>query len=219
MDGAMDAMELVFLAPAILFALVIHEFAHGLVADRLGDPTPRYAGRLTLNPWRHLDPVGTAMLFLVRIGWARPVPVNPAYFSNPRMGMIWVSLAGPGANMVGALICGLLLRMVVPFFSGPTSLPTEAVMTLLVWGMSFNLILAAFNLLPMPPLDGSNIFMAILPARGERAYRRLGRLSPLLLVAFILVGRPLVWGFISPFMRFFSSIFVGGQVAHLLSKF
>lgn len=213
------ALELIFVAPAILFALVIHEFAHGLVADGLGDPTPRHAGRLTLNPLRHLDPVGTVMLLLVRVGWARPVPVNPAYFDNPRVGMILVSLAGPGANMVGALACGLLLRLVTPPLAGSASGATEAVVSLLFWGMGINLILAAFNLLPVPPLDGSNILMGLLPARAVPVYRRLRRLGPLLLVAFILAGRSLVWSFILPFLRFFSVIFAGQKAVHLLSTF
>jgi len=212
-------VELIFLAPAILFALVIHECAHGLAADRLGDPTPRYAGRLTLNPLRHLDPIGTAMLFLVRVGWARPVPVNPAYFVNPKMGMILVSLAGPGANMAGALGCGLLLRLAAPIASGPATWVMEAMAAILAWGMIINLILAAFNLLPVPPLDGSKILMGVLPTRGEWAYRRLERWGLPLLLALVFVGRSLVWGYIFPFVRFFSLIFAGQQVSHLLSTF
>jgi Zn-dependent protease len=212
-------LELISVAPAILFAVVIHEYAHGLVANGLGDPTPRYAGRLTLNPMKHLDPLGTAMLFLVRVGWARPVPVNPAYFSNPRVGMIWVSLAGPGANMAAAMACGLLLRLIAPVARGPTSWAMEALIIIFTWGMIINLILAAFNLLPVPPLDGSKILMGLLPARGGRVFRRLQRWSPILLLALILLGRSAIWGFIFPLMRFFGVIFVGEQNFHLLGKF
>jgi Zn-dependent protease len=206
--------DLILLAPAVLFALVIHEYAHGLVADRLGDPTPRAAGRLTMNPLRHLDPIGTVMLFLVRIGWARPVPVNPTYFKNPRSGMVWVSLAGPMANVVGALGCGLLLRL-----SGPVDKTAGALVYVLAWGMMINLILAAFNLLPVPPLDGSKILSGLLPPRGARVYLSMGRLGPMLLLLLILLGRPLIWGYIRPFVRFFSRIFAGQGVMHLLGAF
>jgi Zn-dependent protease len=209
-------MELIILAPAILFALAIHECAHGLVADRLGDPTPRNAGRLTLNPLRHLDPIGTIMLFLVRVGWARPVPVNPAFFSNPKVGMIWVSLAGPGANMTGALGCGLLLRLLGPATSRLDIWILDVLVAILAWGMIINLILAAFNLLPVPPLDGSKILLGVLPAGTERLYWKLKRWGPLLLLALVLVGRSLLWGYIFPFVRFFSFIFAGQQFSHLL---
>lgn len=212
-------VELISLAPGILFALVIHECAHGLVADLLGDPTPRYAGRLTLNPLKHLDPIGTIMLFLVRVGWARPVPVNPAYFSNPKVGMIWVSLAGPAANMAGALGCGVLLRLAGSAASGPTTGAMEALVAILSWGMIINLILAAFNMLPLPPLDGSKILMSALPTRGGRAYRRLERWGPLLLLALVLAGRSLVWGYIFPFARFFSLVFAGQHLSHLVGSF
>lgn len=94
---------LLLIAPPILFALTIHEYAHAWMADRLGDHTARYAGRLSLNPLRHLDPIGTLMIFLVYIGWAKPVPVNPLYLRDPKRDMIWISLAGPGANILGGL--------------------------------------------------------------------------------------------------------------------
>jgi Zn-dependent protease len=210
---------LILSAPAILFALVIHEYAHGLMADRLGDPTPRYAGRLTLNPLKHLDPIGTAMLFLVRIGWARPIPVNPTYFDNPKGGMIYVSLAGPGANMVGALCCGLLLRWAVPATFESDSWALGVAVAILTWGMMINLILAIFNLLPVPPLDGSKILMGILPSVGDVVFRKMERWGPLLLLTIILLGRSFVWSFIYRFMRLFSAIFAGQHVSQLLSSF
>ncbi|MFC1683568.1 site-2 protease family protein [Candidatus Zixiibacteriota bacterium] len=210
-------LELILLAPAILFALVIHEYAHGLVADRLGDPTPRSAGRLTLNPIKHLDPIGTVMLFLVRIGWARPVPVNPGYFQNPRLGMVWVSMAGPAANMLGALGCGLLLRLAGAIGDQPNSRILMAFVYMLAWGMVINLVLAAFNLIPLPPLDGSKILAGILPGQSAQAYRRLERFGPLLLLALIILGRSLLWGYIRPFVRFFSLFFGGQGAVHFLS--
>jgi Zn-dependent protease len=157
------------------------------------------------------------MLFLVRVGWARPVPVNPANFDNPKVGMIWVSLAGPGANIAGALGCGLLLRLVEPAASRWDIWILEVLVAILAWGMIINLILAAFNLLPLPPLDGSKILLGVLPAGGERFYWKLKRWSPFLLLALVLVGRSLLWSYIFPLVRFFSFIFAGQQFSHLLA--
>lgn len=102
--------ELLLLAPPLLFALTFHEFAHGLVAYRLGDPTAKAAGRLTLNPLKHLDPLGTIAFFFIKIGWAKPVPVNPGYFKNPKKDMLWVALAGPATNLVLAVVSAALTK-------------------------------------------------------------------------------------------------------------
>ncbi|MBU1487197.1 site-2 protease family protein, partial [bacterium] len=101
------------IALPILMAITIHEYAHGYVAYLLGDPTARNSGRLSLNPLKHLDPLGTLMLFIVHFGWARPVPVDPSYFKNPRKGMLWVGLAGPGANILAAFVLGTIFRLFV----------------------------------------------------------------------------------------------------------
>jgi Zn-dependent protease len=108
----MNLQVIILLAPPILLALTFHEFMHGWVAYRLGDPTAKLAGRLTMNPLAHLDPIGTIMIFLVRFGWAKPVPVNPRYFSQPKRDMLLVSVAGPAANMLLAFLSGLLLRSI-----------------------------------------------------------------------------------------------------------
>lgn len=108
-----DLQRIILLAPPILFALTIHEFAHGYVALTLGDPTAKAEGRLTLNPLKHLDPIGTIAFFLVNFGWARPVPVNPYYFKNPRKDMLWVALAGPVTNMGVAVISAILIKVVI----------------------------------------------------------------------------------------------------------
>lgn len=134
----------------LIIAITIHEFAHAYTADRLGDPTPRSRGRVTLNPLAHLDPLGTIMILFARFGWGKPVPIDPYNFSKPRRDEIIVSLAGPISNLFLALI----LAFVYKFF-----LPSGLLFTLIV----VNVSLGVFNLLPVPPLDGSKIFLNILP--------------------------------------------------------
>lgn len=197
------------IAPPILFALTIHEFAHGWVADRLGDPTARYAGRLTFNPLKHLDPLGTLMIFLAHIGWAKPVPVNPYNLRDPKRDTIWISLAGPTANVAGALLSGLLLRI----FGNMGPGLGEILVSMLVFSLFINLALAIFNLIPIPPLDGSKIVMGLLPPRQEWRYREFERYGFLVLMGIILAGHmfgvPLLWTFIGPFVRFFGQLFSG----------
>ncbi|MDZ7374317.1 MAG: site-2 protease family protein [candidate division KSB1 bacterium] len=205
------------LAPPILLALTLHEYAHARVADSLGDPTPRLSGRLTLNPLAHLDLVGTILLFVARIGWAKPVPVNPYYFRDPRAGMLYVSLAGPAANLLTALVFGALcrfwgLRSLVPLHGGALGI-LEMMLVLAVY---INLVLAAFNLIPVPPLDGSKILAGILGGNIGRLYGELGRYGSLFLLAVIavemLTGVPILWAAIGPFVRFFSTLFVGSPL-------
>ncbi len=202
--------ELFFLvAPPILFALTIHEYAHARMADYLGDPTAKYAGRLTLNPFRHLDPIGTLMLFLVYIGWAKPVPVNPFYLKDPKRDMIWISLAGPGANILGGLGCGLLLRTMAYLGFGYTGILFEMVL----FGLFINLALAFFNLIPIPPLDGSKVLMGLLPRGGEGGYEAFQRYGFIILLGLIVLGRifnfPLIWFFLRPFVKYLGWFFSG----------
>lgn len=186
---------LFFRALALLVAAPLHEVAHAYAADRLGDPTPRRLGRLTLNPIAHLDPLGTILLLVFGLGWAKPVPIDPGNFPNWRRGLIVVAAAGPLANVILALLFGLpfklgLLTPVSPFSLG------ELLLTLVI----INAVLAIFNLIPVPPLDGSKILIGLLPGSLGVAYARLqpyGVLILLLLVFFRLtgyiVGLPLVW--------------------------
>jgi Zn-dependent protease len=162
------------LAVPILLAVTVHEVAHGWVADKLGDPTARLAGRLTLNPFKHLDPIGTLVFVITRmVGWAKPVPVNPYNLRNPQRDMIWVAAAGPAANILLAAGFALIYHIFnnwLDFSVGPVTTPVVAVAQL---GVYINLGLATFNILPIPPLDGSNILMGILPRDLAIQYERI----------------------------------------------
>jgi Zn-dependent protease len=177
--------ELVVVLPAVLFAITFHEVAHGWVADRLGDPTARLSGRLTLNPIAHLDPIGTIMMILVKFGWAKPIPVNPMNLRHPLRDMIWVAAAGPVANLIVAAVSLLLYR-----WSGGLATPFLALpfRELLKWSFIINLNLAAFNLIPIPPLDGSQILKGLLPRRQLIAFERIESYGFLILVLFLATG-------------------------------
>ncbi|MBO8141566.1 MAG: site-2 protease family protein [Firmicutes bacterium] len=153
-------------AAAVLLVLAIHEYAHAVVAVRLGDPRPKFDGRLTLNPLAHLDPVGTLMLLLFGFGWSKPVMVDPNRFANPRRGLMWVALAGPLANLALAVALNRLDGWIVPRLPWNAALATGRFLDIVV---SLNIWLAVFNLLPLPPLDGSKVLAGLLPRR--YAYR------------------------------------------------
>lgn len=203
------------LAPPILLALAFHEYSHGWVANKLGDPTAKNAGRLTLNPISHLDPIGTIMLFIVHFGWAKPVPVNPINMENPKKDMLWVSLAGPGSNMLLALGFGLLVRMFgTPHLtvSGSSGL-VQLFQVMLVYGVIINLALAVFNMLPIPPLDGSKILHAFIPDEYEYQYQQFQQYGPFVLIGLVALG---IYGNFSifgailmPFISIFSQLFAG----------
>ncbi|UCH09073.1 MAG: site-2 protease family protein [Fidelibacterota bacterium] len=210
----LDPRTLILLIPVILFALSVHELSHGWMAYRLGDPTARNAGRLTLNPIAHLDPIGTIMLFLVHFGWAKPVPVDPRYFTNPKRDMLWVAIAGPASNMVLALLSGLVIRYIrlhpEPFMG---NLVGESFIAMMFLSLQINLALAIFNLLPVPPLDGSKVLFGILPSEYEHIAYNLERYGPGVLFGLVLLGMitgvSIFWAFIGPFVGFFSSLFAG----------
>lgn len=165
--------EFAILAPPFLMALTVHEFSHGYVAYRLGDPTASMQGRLTLNPLKHLDLWGTLAFFIMRIGWAKPVPVDARFFKNPQRDLFWVSLAGIGANIVTALISGILgrlLRLSPDIFHGFIREPFLLMLQASVW---INIMLAVFNLIPIPPLDGSKVLMYFLPPDLKPSFAKL----------------------------------------------
>lgn len=164
---------------AVTIALTVHEFAHAKVADMAGDSTPRMNGRVSLNPLDHYDPIGTTMILLLGMGWGKPVPINPTNFGHPRRDEALVSLAGPGSNIIVALLFALPLRF---DFAGAYDLPLKLIVLL-------NLFLAFFNLIPIFPLDGSHILQAILPYDKARNYAVfMSRYGFFLLIALIVTG-------------------------------
>jgi len=189
---------LVILIPVLLFALVFHEFSHAWVANKLGDPTARYAGRLTLNPMAHLDPIGGLMILFVGFGWAKPVPVDIRYLSNPRVDMMKIAFAGPASNLLLAFIGGTILRL--GFVHG-----TMAMM--IMFFTQINIMLAVFNMIPIAPLDGSQIFSGLLIRTNPELVRNLQIYGPKILMGAILIGyfTPIspIWWFMGPFVNFF----------------
>jgi len=185
-----DPMTFVLLAIPLLYSIIIHELAHGWVAYFMGDSTAKYQGRLTLNPLKHLDPVGTAMLFIFGFGWARPVPVNFQHLRSARLGLFLVSSAGIIANMILAFLAVLLLHLLSPSPSGSTGL-------FLYYLAQINIMLASFNLIPIPPLDGSKILMGFMSERLQYAFSRLEPFG-----FFIIIGL-LYLGTLNPVIQFF----------------
>ena len=190
----LDLSFLLISLPILLITITIHEFAHALVADRLGDPTPRLAGRLTLNPLSHIDPIGLFMLFLVRFGWAKPVPINPYNFADPRSGSLFVSLAGPVSNFLFAWILAIIYRT-LPLPLGEIG---AAIVTYTIW---INLALAVFNLIPVPPLDGSHILEFFLPAHQLDWMYRLRQYGFIILVMIVFFGQPILFAVIDTLYR------------------
>ncbi len=175
--------DLLYRIPALLVALTVHEYAHAVVADSMGDPTPRYMGRLTLNPLVHLDPIGTLALVLVGFGWAKPVEVNPSYFRDGRKGMMAVSFAGPGSNLLIAFI-GVTIFAVMK----KLGFLSIGVYSFLLWLQLYNIWFALFNLMPIPPLDGSKILMSVLPGRQAYAMMQIAPYSQFILIGLVMLG-------------------------------
>ncbi|MGK5082142.1 site-2 protease family protein [Bdellovibrionota bacterium FG-1] len=181
--------------PPFILAVIFHEYAHGWIAKRWGDKTAEEQGRLTLNPLPHIDPLGTLIFPLINmlastpflIGWARPVPINPRRFRKYRPGLFWVALAGPGMNFLLALISSVLFCAVARWMPEGFYLrePLEAMAYVSV---TLNYALAVFNLIPLPPLDGSKIIESILPARLSIKYEQISKYSFFILMALLLTG-------------------------------
>ncbi len=204
-----DLHRILIVFPLIVICLTVHEYAHALAADRLGDSTPRAAGRLTLNPLAHLDPIGILpILFGIFIGWAKPVPINPSYFRNPRRDEMIVSAAGPGANLLLGLIAGIVLRIIIGTGSVAHA-PCQIVSSFIV----INISLAVFNLIPVFPLDGSHILLGFLNDGGRRIYWRYFRNGSwvLLVILFLDFYTPIkiLSGIISPLVYVIFYFFTG----------
>jgi len=185
-----DPFQLAVTAVVILFALTVHEFSHALAADALGDDTARKMGRLTLNPLAHLDIVGTLLMFIAGFGWAKPVPVNLYNLKKPRTGMIFIAAAGPLSNLLTALAAGGAIRFFAgsgsEFFLSHTGVFVGKLLFLLV---VYSVALAVFNLIPIPPLDGSRILYGILPRTAADFYARFERVGMLLLFVMFIFAR------------------------------
>ncbi len=182
--------QIALMAVPILIAVTFHELAHGIVADRLGDPTARMAGRLTLNPIKHLDPIGAIVFILTRtIGWARPVPVNPYNFKNPLKGMVYVSIAGPLANFAIAFIASFIYRLILSMQADPLIAERLLVPIALMirYTVILNIGIGVFNLIPIPPLDGSKILMGLLPPRLRMFYASIEPFGFLILLGLIIL--------------------------------
>lgn len=186
--------------PGLVIALVIHEYAHAKAADVMGDFTPRMTGRLTLNPMAHIDPIGLIMLLVVRFGWAKPVMINARNFRNWRQGELLVALAGPVANLLVAFIS--LLAMAVLFKLGMFSEGVRLVLSMMVL---FNINFAIFNMLPLPPLDGSKVLMVLLPDRLAYKLMSLERYSFIILI--FLMMTPFLTMILIPLQRLVLSVF------------
>jgi len=178
----------IMLVPGLM-AITCHEVSHGFIAYLRGDNTARSLGRLTLNPLKHLDIIGTIMIIVVGIGWAKPVPVNFNNLNSPKRDMIWVSVAGPVTNFILATLSALLIRLIVPLTeplpdSSWMQLFLEPVLLMLAFSVYINLILALFNLLPLPPLDGGRVLMGLLP---DRLAAKLARVEPYGMIIIIVI--------------------------------
>lgn len=203
----MDFTQQAFFFIVLIISAIIHEYSHGWVADKLGDPTARYAGRLTLNPLAHIDPVGSILLPLLLwiatsgsflFSYAKPVPFNPYNLRDQRKGPAYIALAGPLSNLLLALVFGLFIQFMpittmTPFFG------------IIVYT---NVLLAIFNLVPIPPLDGSKLLFAALPPTMERFKMTLERMGPLFLLIFVFA----FFQFLTPIIRFVFQLFVGGKI-------
>ena len=202
----MDLSFLLIKIPAILLGITIHEYAHGMAAFKLGDTTARDMGRLTLNPISHLDIMGFLCLLLAGFGWAKPVPIDASRFRDPQRGMLLSSAAGPLANLACAFAAGAVLRWLGD--------PSGGLTFLLALVIFYNVVLAVFNLLPIPPLDGSHILKGLMPLRWAREFSRYDRVMTLALFGVIILDAFLNTGILSriifpPILRIYG--FIGGH--------
>lgn len=210
MLGFLQTDPLVFLvwAIALISAVTVHEFAHAWTAVRLGDPTPKLQGRLTLNPLAHLDPLGTLMLLLVRFGWGKPVQFDPFNLENPRRDAAVISLAGPASNLILASVLSIVLRFAQTPFS-----PFAGLAVFIPPFIMLNVVLAIFNLIPVHPLDGGKILVGLLPPRDalkvDLFMQKYG-IFILIILIFPLFGTSPVFTIISPVINFLLGIYIPG---------
>jgi len=224
MDELNTIQKIAVMAPPLIFAIVLHEVAHGWIANKLGDHTARDMGRLTLNPISHIDLFGTIimplLLFLITngrmvFGYAKPVPINPYNFRDPKKGMAISSIAGPGINIIMAISFSFLLRVIMPAIEG--SLPIQSwewfampLALMFGYGVIINVVLAVLNMIPIPPLDGSRVVYWLLPHRQAAIYYRLEPYGTLILM--LLIGLGVLGRIMTPIIRPILMLLLGGDI-------
>lgn len=188
--------SLILTVLAIIPAMCIHEYAHGWMSYKLGDPSPKYDGRLSLNPLHHIDLLGALFLIVFNFGWAKPVQVNPRYYQNPKRGMALVALAGPVANFILALLCLIINNIILRVTDGSVGIVVYYLYDFFMLSALVNVGLGVFNLIPLPPLDGSKVLAMFLPTRWYYSYMRIeqwGFVLLFLLLALGVLSRPLFY--------------------------
>lgn len=201
-----DFDRVLYMLPGIIIALTVHEYAHARVADDLGDPTARMQGRLTLNPFAHIDIMGLLILFIAGFGWAKPVPFNPSYFKSPRKDELKVALAGPFTN----IFCAVFLVVAMVFLQKCGIInPYSASLNMLITTIRINAGFAIFNLLPLVPLDGSKVFGNILPVRYSQYIDRIAPYSSIILLTLVLLDNyiPILSNLITPVLMLLDKLY------------
>jgi Zn-dependent protease len=202
-------MTWLYQIPILLFSVILHEYAHGWMAERKGDDTARVMGRLTFNPIVHIDPVGSVLLPLIAaltggplIGWAKPVPVNPYRLNDPARDMMWVGAAGPASNLLLAIVCSLAM-----FFLKLAGVEDKLVYSFLGYAVVINVLLPVFNMVPVPPLDGSRVVAGLLPSRLAYEYMKIEPYG--IFIIFLLISSGFFWRLIMPLVYTIVALLVG----------
>lgn len=202
-----DIKQIILSLPWILLALVFHEYCHAWVSYRLGDPTPKSEGRLSLNPLVHLDPIGLLSLILFRFGWAKPVQINPMYYKDPMKGTLWVSLAGPGGNFILAIFFAVFVRIFWALGSPIFGFSKNDITGYFYLSLWYNLMLGFFNLIPIPPLDGSKILRYFIRGQAGFIFDRMEPYGFFILIILMITG--IISSTLLPFIHYVCYLLTG----------